>query len=136
MGRFGSLIALSRQTTVPEEALPIKETGRQLAQHVVGMHPLTVGDPNEKKRTDDEGSSSDSDENETLSETAETGNEEQKEKEMKGQHEETVETELVHQEFLLDPDLTVAEFAEQNGVMVTDFVRFQCGEELAESENA
>jgi elongation factor Ts len=41
------------------------------------------------------------------------------------------ETVLLNQEFLLDPDLTVREFLIQNGVEVLDFVRFECGENIA-----
>lgn len=37
---------------------------------------------------------------------------------------------MLHQEFLLEPTLTVAEYLEQNSATVNDFVRFECGEEL------
>lgn len=38
------------------------------------------------------------------------------------------ETCLIHQEYLLDPDTTVAEVLETNQIEIIDFQRFECGE--------
>lgn len=42
------------------------------------------------------------------------------------------ETCLIHQEFLLDDEVTVGEVLKQNGVEVVDFKRFACGENTSE----
>lgn len=44
------------------------------------------------------------------------------------------ETVLLNQEFLLDPGFTVREFLLQNNVEIVDFVRFECGENLVQSQ--
>lgn len=38
------------------------------------------------------------------------------------------ETCLIHQEYLLDPDTTIAEVLETNQIEIIDFQRFECGE--------
>lgn len=38
------------------------------------------------------------------------------------------EESLVHQDFILDPDVTVGELLKENGVQILDFHLFQCGE--------
>lgn len=40
------------------------------------------------------------------------------------------ETSLIHQEYLLDEDVTVKEYLNECGIEVVDFKRFQCGENL------
>lgn len=40
------------------------------------------------------------------------------------------ETVLIHQEFLLDPELTIAEILQENNIRVIDFHRFECGEQI------
>ncbi|KAK3604123.1 hypothetical protein CHS0354_001120 [Potamilus streckersoni] len=45
------------------------------------------------------------------------------------------ETKLLFQEFVIDPDLTVKEFLENNSAVVWDFVRIECGEELDEKSS-
>jgi len=42
------------------------------------------------------------------------------------------ETRLVFQEYMLDTTLTVQELLEECGATVLDFVRFECGEPLAD----
>lgn len=51
--------------------------------------------------------------------------EEKKEKEGDG---ETIEDEMLKQEYLLDPSLTVGDLLLEENVEVIDFVRFECGE--------
>ncbi|KAL3281630.1 hypothetical protein HHI36_004836 [Cryptolaemus montrouzieri] len=43
------------------------------------------------------------------------------------------EESLLHQEYLLDETITVADFLSNNGIEVLDFKRFQCGELSSES---
>jgi hypothetical protein len=40
------------------------------------------------------------------------------------------ESRLLHQEFLMKPNTRVAEFVNEQRVVVNDFVRFECGEVL------
>lgn len=47
-------------------------------------------------------------------------------------HNKDNETNMIHQEFLLNPEIRVSEFLEQNGAEVMDFVRFECGENSME----
>lgn len=44
------------------------------------------------------------------------------------------ETRLIFQEYMLDTTLTVQEVLQQCGSSVLDFVRFECGETLADEE--
>ncbi|CAH1388433.1 unnamed protein product [Nezara viridula] len=37
---------------------------------------------------------------------------------------------MIHQEFLLDPELTVSQFLANSGIKIVDFVRIECGEPL------
>ncbi|KAL1124014.1 hypothetical protein AAG570_001784 [Ranatra chinensis] len=46
------------------------------------------------------------------------------------------ETVMLHQDFLLDPSVTVGQLLTDMGIEIVDFVRFECGEPLnAEEEN-
>ncbi|KAL3854614.1 hypothetical protein ACJMK2_013876 [Sinanodonta woodiana] len=45
------------------------------------------------------------------------------------------ETKLLFQELVMDPDMTVKEFLENNSAVVKDFVRIECGEELEEKNS-
>jgi hypothetical protein len=40
------------------------------------------------------------------------------------------ELRLLHQEFLMKPDMRVADFLREQHAVVNDFVRFECGEVL------
>ncbi|XP_014278959.1 elongation factor Ts, mitochondrial [Halyomorpha halys] len=43
---------------------------------------------------------------------------------------------MIHQEFLLDPELTVAQFISNAGIKIVDFVRIECGEPLEAIEDS
>lgn len=43
---------------------------------------------------------------------------------------------LIHQEFILDPELTIGEILQENNVKIIDFQRFECGEEVESYEDA
>ena len=45
------------------------------------------------------------------------------------------ETQMIHQEFLLDSDLTVGQFLKLNHVELKNFIRFKCGEPLPTDED-
>jgi hypothetical protein len=78
------------------------DIGRQIAQHVVGMKPLTIGElPTE----------------ETTSPSEQPKIEEN-------------ETRLLYQEFIMKANTRVVDFLKENKVVVNDFVRLECGEAL------
>uniref|UniRef100_A0A8V1A944 Translation elongation factor EFTs/EF1B dimerisation domain-containing protein n=1 Tax=Gallus gallus TaxID=9031 RepID=A0A8V1A944_CHICK len=109
LGRYGALVAC--RVTEPGVSPDPAAVGRKVAQHVVGMAPLSVGGPGGDVGGGRGG-------------RKEGGEEEEEE----GEGEEE-ETRLLAQSFVLQPSLTVAEFVRSHGVAVLDFVRFQCGEE-------
>jgi elongation factor Ts len=43
---------------------------------------------------------------------------------------------LIHQEFLLDPEVTIGEILQENNIKVIDFQRFECGEKVEFSQEA
>ena len=113
MGSYGALVSFNKvkdstsssegsddQSELMEEVtLDMAVVGQQLCQHIVGMNPQSLGNP------DAEG--------------------EEKDK----------NTQLLHQEFLMDSDVSVNQWLIENGIQVKDFVRFQCGEELPEDDS-
>lgn len=46
------------------------------------------------------------------------------------------ETCLIHQEFLLDPEVTIGEILQENNIKIIDFQRFECGEKVASLQEA
>jgi translation elongation factor EF-Ts len=45
------------------------------------------------------------------------------------------ESQLIYQELLVDPEITVGEMLSENNVTVADFVRFEIGEEIPEESS-
>lgn len=43
---------------------------------------------------------------------------------------------LIHQEFLLDPEVTIGEILQENNVKIIDFQRFECGEKVESYQEA
>lgn len=43
---------------------------------------------------------------------------------------------LIHQEFLLDPEVTIGEILQENSIKVIDFQRFECGEKVESYQEA
>ena len=43
---------------------------------------------------------------------------------------------LIHQEFLLDPDVTIGDILQENNVKIIDFQRFECGEKVESLQEA
>lgn len=76
------------------------EIGKQIAQHIVGMKPTSLGDlPNEDTKKEEEKAKPD--ENEKR---------------------------LLYQEFLMKENSTVLEFLKEHKSEIVDFVRLECGE--------
>nr|XP_033792021.1 elongation factor Ts, mitochondrial [Geotrypetes seraphini] len=94
-GRYGALVIC--QPSEQSSRNRFADLGRRLAQHVVGMSPLSVG-----SLQDEPGSE--------------------------------METKMLAQPFLMDPNVSVGEYVYSQGVAVLDFLRFECGEELEMAE--
>ncbi|XP_033104794.1 elongation factor Ts, mitochondrial-like isoform X2 [Anneissia japonica] len=105
LGKYGALVAAHSIKKSSAKMQP-DEFGRRLCQHIVGMKPVRIGEfvpPVQKE-----------------SEEQEDGEE----------IEEQIVTDLVNQEYLIDPSLTVGELLYQEGIQVIDFVRYECGQKL------
>jgi len=130
-GRFGSVLAYSADKTnkkVMPEGQTIESLTKQVCQHVIGMNPASVGDPNKEPEI-------------VAKEAKKTIVEEPRgEGEMAdedwSQYEDSqlsVNTsELVHQPFLANTALAVKDVLMEAGLEVKDFARFEVGEEVKE----
>ena len=125
MGKYGAVVVFTQSDPSPEGAMSAAEMGSQLGLHVVGMHPQTVGQLDPPPEETEEAGASDE------GEGVEKKKKKQKKKKKKKNLEDDTETEMIRQMFIGDQNITVAEFLEQNGATVENFVRFQCGEQLA-----
>lgn len=97
VGKFAALVSVL-PNGVDIDPQSMTEIGQRLSQHVVGMKPLKIGDPeqdNPSSNKDDEKC-------------------------------------LIFQEFLMDDTKTAGQYITENSITVADFMRFECGEELAE----
>lgn len=92
-GKYAALVALQCETEC-------SDPGRQLCQHVIGLRPVKLGNP----ETDQPAVNSDE------------------------------ETALLFQEFLLNPQLTVREYLEQQGIRILEFARYEMGEEIEQQQ--
>lgn len=92
-GKYGSIAAFNSNT---EKTPEIREVYRKIVQHIVGMKPEKIGDPESDKP------------NEVKDE----------------------EKCLIHQEFLLDPEITIGEILKEDNIKIIDFQRFECGEKV------
>ena len=117
LGRFAAVLKV--------EGPDINTVAAELCQHIVGMNPKEIGTPEppkiekkavKKKKKEDEG------EGEKGDHSKEAIQEEE-------------ETQLLRQEFILDPKITVQKYLEENAPKVIDFVRFECGEVLPGDED-
>lgn len=112
LGKFGAVV----QVETPN----INQIAAALCQHIVGMNPTEIGTPPEHKPQ------------QKGDKKKKKGNED----EVNKTTEEEEETQLLRQEFILDPSLTVQQYLEANSPRVVDFVRFECGEVLPGDEDS
>lgn len=126
-GRYGAIVAWGVKGQ-GGKALDHVLVGRQLAQHVVGMNPARVGHSHETRDTAAVHAVAAAASAATAADGAATTD--------KAQTKPLVEDRMMHQEFLLDPEILVGEFLQQHSAEVYDFVRFECGEEVVESVSA
>ncbi|XP_038049138.1 elongation factor Ts, mitochondrial-like [Patiria miniata] len=111
VGKYGALVAFRRTGDASTDFRP-DDVGRRLCQHIVGMSPLCVGEHAE-----------------VTEETELTENQEPK-PDSPAESDEAVqsETEMLKQEYLLDPTITVGDLVRQESLEIIDFARFECGE--------
>jgi len=129
-GRYGSAMTF-KTVEVPNQPdkVSLAATARQICQHIIGMNPARVGDITTfappAASVVPEGS-------DAVSECAELSVEEQEDAEVKRLDDVKVShhDELIHQDFLLDPDVKVGQILLQSGIRVLDFVRYEVGQDL------
>ncbi|XP_002733702.1 elongation factor Ts, mitochondrial-like [Saccoglossus kowalevskii] len=123
-GKYGAVVAFKRTLDIGAP-FNVSEFGRRLGQHVVGMSPTSIGTakPVEELKPVSE--------TKPVEETKKSDEEDGEDEESTPSQSWTIdETEMLKQEFLLDPSITVAELLQQEGVQVLDFIRYECGEEI------
>lgn len=56
MGKFGAVVQVEQTTSESEEPISLAESARLLCQHIVGMNPRTMGQPDDEplENKDDE----------------------------------------------------------------------------------
>lgn len=112
LGKYAALVVF-RKTGEVHSGLNPTDLGRRLSQHVVGMNPLRIGEYTPP----------------TAEELEAEKSEENEETDKQSESEEKVEEEMLKQEYLLDPNLTVGDFLLEENVEVLDFARYECGEQ-------
>ncbi|XP_070563364.1 elongation factor Ts, mitochondrial-like [Ptychodera flava] len=124
-GKYGALVAFKKTRDVGKAFNPT-EFGRRLGQHIVGMSPTSIGTFDDEKEIKTEAKREGEEKDRTSEDQTDGDTEEARPTESW-----TIdETEMVKQEFLLDPSVKVGELLKEEGVEIVDFVRYQCGEEL------
>ncbi|XP_071488554.1 elongation factor Ts, mitochondrial-like [Diadema antillarum] len=121
MGKYGALVVFTKLGETSANFRP-EVLGRRLSQHVVGMNPLRIGvytPPDPEVQTKEEQTQPPSESSEETSPPPPAA--------------ETESDEMLNQEYLLDPSLTVGELLQQENIQVLDFVRFECGESAGDS---
>lgn len=116
LGKYAALV-LFKRTGEPKSGLPSSDIGRRLSQHVVGMNPLRVGTYNPPTAEELEAKQEQEASRDGTVIEAETDGE-------------TLEEEMLKQEYLLDPSLRVGDFLIEENVEIVDFVRYECGENV------
>ena len=131
MGKYGSLVLFRQlESANKHDQEWLELTGQQLAQHVVGMNPTSVGEYEPIKSEESADDVSDESDEDKMSKKKR-----KKQKKAQNKTANTVEDDrMLYQEFLSDnATVRLGDFLAENGLAVEDFVRFECGEELEES---
>lgn len=163
LGKYGAIVtfnqiqtpAQEQNTAVADESKQnLADIGRQLAQHVVGMNPKSVGEMQkfeesfnnkyEEKEGDTSTSSGSDGESESSDSESDSEREERIEESIKDFENEVKEaserpsktpsneTRMIFQDLLTDPEMKVGELLLAHNIDVVDFVRFECGEVIDE----
>ncbi|XP_041475519.1 elongation factor Ts, mitochondrial-like [Lytechinus variegatus] len=123
MGKYAAIVVFKNLGETTPNFRP-EVLGRRLSQHVVGMNPLRIGvySPPDPEELESKESAQPPDSDPTDDDAP-----------VPSSSPETETDEMVNQEYLLDPSLTVGELLLQENVEVVDFARFECGESTGES---
>ncbi|XP_033629381.1 elongation factor Ts, mitochondrial-like [Asterias rubens] len=116
VGKYGALVAFKKTEGGTKEFRPA-DIGRRLCQHIVGMSPVTIGEFAEVKPVTPE-----------APPKIEELKQHESEQDAPPEKEQQVETEMLKQEYLLDPTMTVGDLVRQENLEIIDFARFECGE--------
>jgi len=117
-GKYGAILAFEKSAAKDTVGtnLTAEQCGRQLSQHIIGMNPQSIGNiADVVEKVEEPLAKDDDDESHLVREVDD-------------------ESRLVHQDFLVDPLVTVADFLQQYGITVMDFVRYECGETHADKD--
>lgn len=123
-GRFGSVVAYSRDTTNKKVMTQsIDPLAKQICQHVIGMNPAKIGDPNVEPVLEPK--------KEKLKIDEPRGEGEMPDEDMSQYEDQAlrVETnELVHQPFLANTSVPVKDVLLEAGLELKHFARYEVGE--------
>ncbi|CAH1789432.1 unnamed protein product [Owenia fusiformis] len=143
MGKFGAMVSFTATDNDRVSKLSLKEVGRQLAQHVVGMNPQSIGKPSDIDAHIAASSQSKQEPEPPIVAPTESDTTGQAESEQEyidpdldsepPARREKDDSRIILQDFLNDPDIYVYEFLDQNNAEIQDFVRYECGENIEES---
>jgi len=121
LGKYGALV-LYTAAKQQQQGL-----GHNLAMHIVGMNPLTIGEMPAPETTQE-------DTEDTNTNDPENPKPKKKKKKKAKKTADVEKTELLQQKYLSDERLTISELLSENAATVQSFVRYQCGEQLPEEE--
>ncbi|BFZ22106.1 hypothetical protein BsWGS_25145 [Bradybaena similaris] len=122
-GKYGAIVEMKQKNKDDEPVLSLTDLGSHLCQHIVGMNPRIIGDY-VPKEPNPQGA------NVTEKEDSGYSSDGSSDTEISSQNEDNDEDKLLQQDFLLDNSMTVGELLSLNGVEVSHFLRYACGEEL------
>ncbi|ELT92766.1 hypothetical protein CAPTEDRAFT_163902 [Capitella teleta] len=115
-GKYGAMVLTEKTGDPVDPTSDLKEIGRSLCLHVVGMNPKSVGSLKDLESSDSSSSESSSSES-------------------SDDEEEEDDSVMLKQKFVMDESLRVADVLQASGLTLKDFARFECGEVL-EGDNA
>ncbi|XP_072047396.1 elongation factor Ts, mitochondrial-like [Amphiura filiformis] len=126
MGKYGSLVAFQQKGKVDKHKFQPGEFGRRLCQHIIGMNPLNIGEytrppPSEVENQDVEVPKPDEEASKGFSDSEDN---------IPAPPEEELPTEMLQQEYLLNPSICVGEHLLEHKVTILDFARFEIGENI------
>ncbi|CAG5123323.1 unnamed protein product [Candidula unifasciata] len=122
-GKYGAIVEMKQKNKDDEPVMSLANLGSHLCQHIVGMNPRIIGDY-VPKDNDSQGTNVVEKEDSGYSSDASSDTE------VSSQNEDVDEDKLLQQVFLLDNSMTVGQLLCLNGVEVSHFLRYACGETL------
>jgi elongation factor Ts len=112
VGKYASFVLTEKVRDPVDAEVDISDIGRNLALHVVGMNPKSVGLLEDLESSENTSSCSSS---ESESESSEEGSD---------------SGVMLEQPYVLNESVRVADVIQIAGINIVDFARFECGEVL------